>query len=60
MNHSEFPFIGAGDASYFEWAEMFVCFEREPQQTEAAAIDEAVPVPLRDTIQWTGPLLWVA
>jgi hypothetical protein len=55
-----FPFVGAGDANYFEWAEMFVCFARAPKGPEAAAIAKRVPEPLRDTITWTGPLLWVA
>lgn len=55
-----FPFVGAGEASYFEWAEMFVCFTRPPSKAEAAAIAERVPPPLRDTIEWKGPILWVA
>jgi hypothetical protein len=60
MSHPSFPFIGAGDASYFEWAEMFVCFERAPTRAEAATIAKRVPAPLRDTIEWHGALLWVA
>src|SRR6476659_10076303 len=55
-----FPFVGAGEASYFEWAEMFVCFERAPKADEAKEIAKRVPRPLRDTIDWKGPLLWVA
>ncbi len=60
MRHPGFPFIGAGDASYFEWAEMFVCFERVPTTAEAAKIGEHVPPPLRDTITWTGPVVGLA
>jgi hypothetical protein len=32
-----FPFFGAGDAAYFEWAEMHVLFNREPSAAERAA-----------------------
>lgn len=60
MDHPGFPFIGAGDASYFEWAEVFVCFERVPTTAEAARIEQRVPVPLRDSIRWTGPVVAVA
>jgi hypothetical protein len=60
MVHPRFPFVGAGEANYFEWAELFVCFDREPKGAEAAAIARRVPPPLRDTIEWSGPLLWVA
>jgi hypothetical protein len=60
MAGPSFPFVGAGDASYFEWAEMFVCFERKPADKEAAVVAKRVPVPLRDTIEWTDRLLWVA
>ena len=55
-----FPFCGAGDATYFEWAEVHVLFQREPTQTERAAIDERVPAPLRDSIDWEGRELMVA
>jgi hypothetical protein len=60
MSDPEFPFIGAGDASYFEWAEMYAYFSRAPTKAEAAAIGKRVPPPLRDTIEWRGRLLWVA
>ncbi|MDQ0938764.1 hypothetical protein [Streptomyces sp. V1I1] len=32
-----FPFIGAGDAAYFERAEIQVLFNREPSAAERAA-----------------------
>lgn len=58
--HPNFAFIGAGEASYFEWAEMFVLFEEAPSRAARAAIAKRVPPPLRDTIEWRGRLLWVA
>lgn len=64
MTNSEqnfpFPFIGAGEASYFEWAEVHVEFAREPSEREKAAIAERVPPPLRDSIDFTGTHLLVA
>jgi hypothetical protein len=56
----DFPFVGAGSANYFEFAEMFVHFTRSPKPAEAGAIAKRVPEPLRDTIEWHGPILWVA
>lgn len=55
-----FPFIGAGDAGYFEWAELFVRFLTTPQPAVRKAIAERVPPPLRDTIEWDEAMLWVA
>lgn len=55
-----FPFFGAGDASYFEWAEVHVRFSRPPTRTEKAAIGKRVPPPLRDSIDWEGEQLMVA
>jgi hypothetical protein len=49
-----FPFFGAGDATYFEWAEVHVLFARNPTPDERKAISKGVPVPLRDTITWKG------
>jgi hypothetical protein len=60
MSEPSSPFVGAGDANYFEWAEMFVAFERAPAKATAAAIAKRVPPPLRDTIEWNGRVLWVA
>ena len=55
-----FPFIGAGDAAYFEWAELFVRFLTAPTAPVRRAIAERVPPPLRDTIEWDESMLWVA
>jgi hypothetical protein len=57
-----FPFFGAGEATYFEWAEVNVRFVREPSADERAAIDRRVPPPLRPAEDeedevWRGPLL---
>jgi len=54
-----FPFVGAGDASYFEWAEVLVRFEREPTAAERRAITKDIPSPIGD-VTWTGPLLSAA
>jgi hypothetical protein len=62
-----FPFFGAGDATYFEWAEVHVLFAREPTDAERAEIDARVPPPLRDEdedgesggISWNGAYLHV-
>ncbi|MFI2433048.1 hypothetical protein [Streptomyces sp. NPDC018693] len=47
-----FPFFGAGDAAYFEWAEVHVLFAREPSADERAAIEARVPPPLEPF--WKG------
>jgi hypothetical protein len=55
-----FPFFGAGEATYFEWAEVHVYFAREPTKTEKAKIAKRVPPPLRDSIVWEGQALMAA
>jgi len=55
-----FPFFGAGDASYFEWAEVHVYFAKEPDAKAKKAIKKKVPPPLRDAIAWQGKELMVA
>lgn len=55
-----FLFVGAGDASYFEWAEVHVCFTREPTAAEKEAIAAKVPKPLCDSIDFAGVHLMVA
>lgn len=57
-----FAFFGAGDATYFEWAEVCVRFAREPSAAERAAIERRIPPPLRpgedeQDEAWEGPLL---
>ncbi len=60
MTDYAFPFIGSGDADYFEWAEVHVAFQREPTEAEQAAITARVPPPLRDSIDFAGRHLMVA
>lgn len=55
-----FPFFGAGEASYFEWAEVHVLFEREPSKAEKRKIKEGLPKALSDSYDWEGPALMVA
>jgi tetratricopeptide (TPR) repeat protein len=55
-----FPFIGAGEASYYEWAEVDVYFARVPSDAERSAIEADVPPPLRASIEWEEPHLRVA
>jgi hypothetical protein len=56
-----FAFFGAGEATYFEWAEVCVRFAREPSAAERAAIEGRIPPPLRAGGEqgeaWEGPLL---
>lgn len=55
-----FPFVGAGEATYFEWAEVHVRFARTPTRAQKTAIRKGVPAPLRDSIDWEGEQLMVA
>ena len=55
-----FPFVGAGEATYFEWAEVHVRFARAPTRAQKTAIRKGVPAPLRDSIDWEGEQLMVA
>jgi len=55
-----FPFVGSGDASYFEWGEVFVYFARLPKPAERKQIEALVPAPLRDSRRWQGPVLHAA
>src|SRR6185295_10638728 len=56
----DFPFFGAGDATYFEWAEVQVLFVRDPSPKEKKAITAGVPAPLRDSVTWNRRHLGVA
>ncbi|GAA3007555.1 hypothetical protein GCM10017559_32160 [Streptosporangium longisporum] len=47
-----FPFFGAGQASYYMWAEVHVRFAREPSASQRAVITDTVPAPLRGAIDW--------
>jgi hypothetical protein len=55
-----FPFVGAGEASYFEWAEVHVWFARVPSTAERTRIADRVPLPIADSIEFTGFHLAVA
>lgn len=45
-----FPFWGAGEASYFEWAEVHVVFREAPSEPVRKEIAAAVPPPLQDSV----------
>lgn len=51
-----FPFIGAGEATYFEWAEISVVFINEPDQNQKKLIAANVPLPI-DDILWESNAL---
>lgn len=60
MTDYPFPFFGAGDATYYLWAEIHVRFVREPTEREREAIEGTIPVPLRETVDWSEPRQVVA
>lgn len=53
-----FPFFGAGEARYFEWGSMYVCFETAPPRSARAAIRAEIPAPFRRNVEWSGPVLY--
>jgi hypothetical protein len=53
-----FPFIGAGDADYFEYASLGVLFERPPSESEQRQICAHLPAPL--SAAWSGALASLA
>lgn len=56
----EFPFFGAGKASYFEWAEVHICFARKPSKIEQEDITKRVPPPLQESIKFSGHHVYVS
>ncbi len=52
--------MGAGDATYDEWAEIHVFFRSAPSEAARAAIEAGLPAPLADSIVWDGEHLMVA
>jgi hypothetical protein len=48
-----FPFIGAGDASYFEWADLHIYFARDVKPADKPKLEKTVPPPIGD-IDWTS------
>ena len=55
----EFPFVGAGDANYFELAELVVRFVRQPTAEEKEGIEAQVPAPLTESVDWHEATLYV-
>ncbi|WP_030911933.1 hypothetical protein [Streptosporangium amethystogenes] len=56
-----FPFFGAGEASYYMWAEVHVRFARQPTTSQRAVIVDTVPAPLCGALDWCeGRQLMVA
>lgn len=51
-----FPFVGSGDASYFEWGEVFVQFTTTPTPAVQKKIAALVPPPLQTSRAWAGAL----
>lgn len=54
-----FPYFGAGDASYFEMAEISISFTRKPSDKEFESIKEACPAPL-EVFNLVDELLFVS
>jgi hypothetical protein len=54
-----FPFFGAGDASYFEWADLHVRFSRNVKPAERSKIVKTVPPPIADA-KWEGKHLYLS
>jgi hypothetical protein len=54
-----FPFFGAGDASYFEWADLHIYFARDPKPAEKKALTKTVPPPIGD-VEWNGRHLYLS
>lgn len=52
-NGIPFPFIGAGEASYFEWADLHIYFTRDLTPAERSKIGKTVPPPIGD-VEWNG------
>ena len=54
-----FPFFGQGDASYYEWFEMWVWFVEPVPKTKRAALVKMAPTLCKRDAQWPdGRLLW--
>jgi hypothetical protein len=53
-----FPFLGEGDAGYFEWGEMLVWFAAPVPVRARPAIKRGIPAPFRGSVTWDGPVLY--
>ncbi len=47
---AEFPFFGAGEARYFEYASLTVRFASSPRGKKRAALLEHLPAPFQDGV----------
>lgn len=54
-----FPFFGAGEASYFEWADLHIYFARAVKPSEKAKLKASVPPPIGD-VKWDGSHLYLS
>ncbi len=54
-----FPFFGAGNASYFEWADLHVYFTRDLKPHEKTKLTRTVPPPIGD-VKWDGRHLYLS
>ena len=54
-----FPFFGAGDASYFEWADLHIRFTRAPTPAERKKLAKTVPPPIGD-VKWEDQHLYLS
>ena len=56
-----FPFFGSGSASYFEWFEMWIWFEKPVPKKERARLLKGAPGPCKEDASWPLPnLLWAS
>jgi len=56
-----FPFFGSGNASYFEWFEMWIWFEKPVPAKARARLLKKAPGPCKQDASWPLPnLLWAA
>jgi len=52
MDKYKFPFIGAGKATYFDYAEVQVIFKEIPNRNQQKRIEVGIPFPINDFIIW--------
>ena len=54
-----FPFVGAGEAQYFEWADLYVRFRKAPTPAQQKNLAATVPPPIGD-LKWNDALLYAS
>ena len=52
-----FPFVGAGEAQYFELADLYVRFRSAPTAREREKIVSGIPRPIGD-VKWNDAVLY--